>query len=248
MERFNFLGFPIDQMTMAEALAWIKDSVHLGQSRIIMVSNANKLWLASRDPALAKLIKESDLVVPEYAIVWGARLLGFSLAQIGGLTLVQAFLPFAECHQLRPYFLGSKPEVVEQLVQQLAQTYPKLPIAGHHHGYLQEKKVTESVVADLREKHPDILFVAMGSPQQEHFIQEARRSLKIPVMMGVGGSFDVLAGLKKDAPSWVRGSGLEWLYRIWQTPGNRNYYKRYLITNTWFVYQVIRQVVGRSTV
>lgn len=232
---------------MAEALAWIKDSVHSCQSRMIIVSNANKLWSASRDPALAKMLKEADLVVPEYAIVWGARQLGLSLAHIGGITLLQAFLPFAECHRLRPYFLGAKPEVVEQLVQQLAQTYPKLPIAGHHHGYLQEKQVKENVFDDLRAKHPDILFVAMGSPQQEYFIQEGRERLKIPVMMGVGGSFDVLAGLKQDAPSWVRGNGLEWLYRIWQSPGNRNYYKRYLITNTWFIYRVMRQVYVRST-
>lgn len=246
MERLTFLGFPVDNMTIAEALAWIMDSVRLGQPRIILVSNANKLWLASKDQNLTSMLKEGDLIVPEYAITWGARRLGFSINHVGGITLLQAFLPVAERHRIKLYFLGATAAVVGRLVQQLTKTYPRLLIAGHHHGYIQQKDIREMVVSDLKDKRPDVLFVAMGSPQQERFIREVQNIVSIPVMMGVGGSFDVLSGLKQDAPPWARGKGLEWVYRILQDPGNRKYYKRYLVTNVWFVFQIMRQIFGYS--
>lgn len=93
-------------------------------------------------------------------------------------------------------------------------------------------------------KKPDMLFVAMGSPKQEYWIEDHAKELGVPVAMGVGGSFDVLAGLKKDTPAWARGNGLEWLYRLMLEP--KAYWKRYLICNPWFIWKVISTYFNKS--
>jgi N-acetylglucosaminyldiphosphoundecaprenol N-acetyl-beta-D-mannosaminyltransferase len=242
MQRSFFLGYPVDNLTMPEALSWIANAVESGKSRTIAVINANKLWLAHRDARLADFLKHADLVIPEYAVVWGARRLGRSLSHLGGISLLQAFLPFAEKHGLRPYFLGARPHVLDLMTAKLKEVYPRLPLAGGHHGYFDDAS-KKLIIEDLEKKKPDILFVALGSPKQELFISELQKVMGIPVMVGVGGSFDVLAGLKKDAPSWARGRGWEWIYRICQDPLNTNYYKRYLITNFWFLFQVFKEKV-----
>ena len=112
-------------------------------------------------------------------------------------------------------------------------------IAGMHHGYLTTSELNDSVCQTIRSSKADILYVAMGSPRQEYWIAEHLAGLNVPVGMGVGGSFDVIAGLKKDTPNWARGHGWEWLYRLFQEP--RAYWRRYLITNSWFIWQITKQ-------
>jgi len=102
-------------------------------------------------------------------------------------------------------------------------------------------------MADLTQCAPDVLFIAMGSPKQEYLINKLKRRFSIPVLMGVGGSFDVIAGKKQDAPPWARSTGLEWLYRISQDPFNKAYWQRYLVTNSWFIWQVCKhKLFGQS--
>jgi N-acetylglucosaminyldiphosphoundecaprenol N-acetyl-beta-D-mannosaminyltransferase len=152
-------------------------------------------------------------------------------------------LEAAEHHRLSVYLLGSSGDVVEELAVRLGRERPALPVAGWHHGYLDDEG-WEGVVAEIGEARPDLLFVAMGSPLQEQRIAElACRLPTLRVAMGVGGSFDVLSGRKKDAPAWARGRGLEWLYRLAQDP--RRLWRRYLVTNGWFVAAVLRQWLAR---
>jgi N-acetylglucosaminyldiphosphoundecaprenol N-acetyl-beta-D-mannosaminyltransferase len=238
MKRESILGYPVDALTMEEALSWIKEQVKGEDSKIIAVTNANKMWLAHKDERIASFIKKADLIIPEYAIVWAGKRLGVLLTHIGGITLLRAFLPFAEKESIRAYFLGAKIQVNESLIQNLRNNYPLLSIAGYHHGYLSDDQMVKKVLVDIREKKPDILFIAMGSPKQEMLICEIKKMNIVPIVMGVGGSFDVLSGDKKDAPSWARSKGLEWLYRIFQDPIKWNYWKRYIITNTYFIYLV----------
>ena len=147
-------------------------------------------------------------------------------------------MPFAEQRCLRPFLLGAAPNVVTQLVDQLRTKYPGLHIAGFHHGYLTTPALEKHVVEQIRESGADALFVAMGSPAQELWIDRHKNEMGVPVSIGIGGSFDVLSGQKPDTPAWARGHGLEWLYRLAQNP--RAYAKRYLVTNAWFVSAVLR--------
>jgi N-acetylglucosaminyldiphosphoundecaprenol N-acetyl-beta-D-mannosaminyltransferase len=241
--RVQFLGAPVDAVTLPDILDWIAAAARARQPRWIAVVNANKYYLMARDPALHALVCGADLVLPEWAVVWGARQLGLpALTHSGGLLVTRAFLPFAEQTGLRPFFLGARPEVVRRLLERLRQQYPRLPVAGGHHGYLNSPEIEAGALAAIEAARPDVLFVALGSPRQEQWIDRHRQALRVPVSIGVGGTFDVLAGLKPDAPAWARGRGLEWLTRLAQDP--RAYGRRYLVTNTWFVWRVFRARLG----
>jgi len=244
MVRVSFLGYPVDNSTMEEILYWIKDSVKKRNPRIIAVTNANKLWQAHDNSDLSFFVKTADLIIPEYAVVWGAKKLGIGLHHVGGIMLLKSFLPFAEKNGLRPYFLGAKPEVLQRMIARIRQQYPRLNISGYHHGYLNDADVKEAALRDIKKNNPDVLFIAMGSPKQEYLMSELKGSLNVPVLMGVGGSFDVISGDKDDAPPWARSKGLEWVYRISQDPLDMSYWKRYIITNAWFVWRVAREYMG----
>ena len=238
MKREFILGYPVDALTMEEALSWIKEQIKKKDSKIIAVTNANKMWLAHKDERIASFLNNADLIIPEYAMVWAAKRLGVLLTHIGGITLLKAFLPFAEKESIRAYFLGAKNQVIDKFIKILRMNYPLLSIAGFHHGYFPDDQMEKGVLVDIREKKPDIVFIAMGSPEQEMIMGKIKKMNIVPIMMGVGGSFDVLSGDKNDAPSWARSKGLEWLYRIFQDPLEWNYWKRYIITNTYLIYLV----------
>jgi N-acetylglucosaminyldiphosphoundecaprenol N-acetyl-beta-D-mannosaminyltransferase len=236
--RIKFLGFPVDSLTMEEAgerlLTFIRDG---GQHQITAI-NANKLWQAQHNPKLAEILTTSALVIPEYAVVWGARVLGTPLAgHIGGIMLLKHFLPLCAQHGIRIYFLGGKAPVTNLMIRRLRSQYPNLNIAGYHHGYF-DVAAEQEIVKEIKALRPQVLVVALGSPKQEMWIHTHGHELGCPVMMGVGGSFDVLAGIKRDTPAWMR-RGLEWLFRLIQDP--RNLWRRYLVTNPWFVYRVLRE-------
>jgi N-acetylglucosaminyldiphosphoundecaprenol N-acetyl-beta-D-mannosaminyltransferase len=232
---------------MEETLDTIEEFICQGKPRQIVPVNAAKLWRMERDPRLKRIVETAALIIPEKAIVMASRVLGSPLkAHVGGITLLKRLLPVAASHGYRVYFLGARPEVVGGMVETLRRAYPALRICGWRDGYFGRDQ-SAAVAERIREARPDLLFVALGTPTQEYWIAEHLAELGVPVCMGVGGSFDVLAGLKKDAPDWVRALALEWLYRLAQDP--RNLWKRYLITIPWFCTRVFswraRQLLAR---
>lgn len=237
--RYDFLNSYVDSLTRDEALAWMASCIQSRRPHNITAINANKLWQMSKNERLAAFVKSSDLIIPEWAVVWGAEKLGVPLkAHIRGVMLLKSALPWAEERGYRPFFLGAKPDVIEQMVVGLKRNYPNLEVAGNHHGYFSIPAEHAKVRKLIQQSQADMLFVALGTPKQEFWIEENLTVINVPVAMGVGGSFDVIAGLKQDAPDWARGNGLEWIYRLVQDP--KAYWKRYLVTNTWFVWQVIK--------
>ncbi len=236
--RVEFLGYLVDSLTMAEAVDWVRDAVRETRFRHVAVLNANKLWLADQNQRLRDIMRHADLVIPEYAVVWGCKILGTPLkAHIGGIMLLKALLPVLASEHISVYFLGAQDNIVKAMVARLREQYAGLQIAGARSGYFSEDQIPE-IVQSINDSGARLLFVALGSPRQEMWIEQQRPSLQVRVAIGVGGSFDVLSGAKKDAPPWVRHGG-EWLYRLMQDP--RNLWKRYLTTNPWFVWQVLRE-------
>lgn len=243
VSRVVIAGVPADAVSMAEAVERIDAAATGDRPYRVLVTNANKAWLAARDPGLWEVLDAAELAVPEWAMAWAARRLGLvGVHHVGGITLMERVLDAAEANGRSVYLLGAAHDVVEALAQRLARERPLLRLVGWHHGHLDHEG-WEDVVAEIGAVRPQLLFVAMGSPLQEFRITElARRLPTLRVAMGVGGSFDVLSGRKQDAPSWARGRGLEWLYRLAQDP--RRLWRRYLVTNTWFVASVLRQRLG----
>lgn len=238
-DRVTILGCPVDRVSTADALKWIENAIRERTPRLIAVLNANKLYLMSRNKDLSRIVAGAGLIIAEWAVVWGARMLKLPpVPHSGGILVMKDFIPLAAERGYRPYFLGATNDVVSALAAKLRNDHPSLTIAGFHDGYLSSPEIEREVISDIQRTKPDVLFVAMGSPKQELWIASHAAELGVPVSIGVGGSFDVLAGLKKDTPDWARGHGLEWLYRLVKSP--RSYWRRYLTTNTWFVSRVLR--------
>jgi len=234
----RLLGYPVDSLDIDEAVCRVGAFIKTGGFHHVAAINANKLWLAERCPDLRKILWNAELVIPEYAVVWACRTLRKPLkGHVGGVMLLKALMPYLEKERIPVFFLGAKAAVLEQMKSQLNETYPRFVIAGMLPGYFEAHQ-EPAIVQQINDSGAEILFVAMGTPRQELWIERHRQNLGVKVVMGVGGSFDVLAGVKKDAPQWVRHGG-EWLYRLAQDP--RNLWKRYLTTNPWFVYRVLRE-------
>jgi len=238
-ERVTFLGSSVDSLTADQAVEAVDRYVGSGGVHVITVTNANKLWLLRHDDRLRAAYERSDLIVPEWAVVWGAARLGTRLrGMVAGISLLRRLLDEAPARGWSVFFLGAKPDVVRDLVERVRVRLPGLRIAGWRDGYFPQ--ADDAAVADtIRQAAPDVLFVAMGSPRQEQWIARFAATARAKVSLGVGGSFDVLAGRKPDTPSWLRGTGFEWLFRLLLNP--RGLWKRYLVTNTWFVWSVMRE-------
>ena len=172
------------------------------------------------------------------SVVWALHLLtGTRIQRVAGIDFMEALVARAAAEGRRVYFLGAKPEVLGKAVDVLEQRHPTLQVAGSHHGYFSREEEPD-LVNEIRRSRPDIVFVGMGTPAKELWIDRHFQELDA-VCMGVGGSFDVVAGVVKRAPRWVQRAGLEWLYRLLQEP--RRLWRRYLITTTIFIGRVAKE-------
>jgi N-acetylglucosaminyldiphosphoundecaprenol N-acetyl-beta-D-mannosaminyltransferase len=142
----------------------------------------------------------------------------------------------------RIFFFGAKEEVLERVLEQVRAEYPGVKIAGFQHGYF--KPGEELAIAQrIGKSQADILFIAFGSPKKELWVKQYFHVMAVPVIHGVGGSFDVLAGIVPRAPLWMQKSGLEWFFRLFQEP--RRMWRRYLFSNCWFVLLLGREWLRR---
>jgi N-acetylglucosaminyldiphosphoundecaprenol N-acetyl-beta-D-mannosaminyltransferase len=168
-------------------------------------------------------------------IVWASRLLGRALKErVTGIDLFGALIDRCGERGFRPYLLGARQEVVDKVAALLQ---PKVKLAGWRNGYWDDDA---AVVAQIRQAKPDLLFVAMSSPKKELFLKRWKDQLQVPFVMGVGGTFDVVAGLVSRAPKWMQAGGLEWLYRLGQEP--RRMWRRYLVEDMPFFWLLIKEV------
>jgi N-acetylglucosaminyldiphosphoundecaprenol N-acetyl-beta-D-mannosaminyltransferase len=136
------------------------------------------------------------------------------------------------------FFFGAKEQVVKGVVQKYIDSYGSNIIACYRNGYFA-KEDEPGIAKQIADSGADILFVAITSPKKEIFLNTYKTVIKVPFIMGVGGSFDVVAGLVKRAPLWMQKAGLEWFFRVIQEPGRM--WKRYLTTNSAFIYLVLKE-------
>jgi len=177
------------------------------------------------------------------SVVWALRASGEPVPErVAGVDLMARLLAVAAKHRLRVYFLGARREVVTALVQTSRVCYPGIEIAGFRDGYFGPDNHS-GIVEEIRASRAHILFVGMPSPFKETWCERHRQRLEVPVIMGVGGSFDVLAGFIRRAPRWVQSVGLEWFWRLLMEP--RKLWKRYLTTNIEFIGLASREIVAR---
>jgi len=179
------------------------------------------------------------------SVVWALKALGRPVPErVAGVDLMAELLTAGSRERLRVYLLGARQEVLDALVAECGRSYPGLTMAGARNGYFTADDHL-SIVEDIRASAPDLLFVGMPSPFKDVFCERYRDRLDVPVIVGVGGSFDVLAGHTRRAPRAAQKLGLEWAWRLVMEP--RRLWKRYLTTNTEFIWLVMREAWrGRS--
>lgn len=237
-KRTQILGAPIDDWAMEEVVQWCENAIQQRKQQVIVTLNAHSHWCAFHDTRMMQAIKNADIVVPEYGMYWAAKQSGKPLNHfILGIELMRELLQMASQKGFKIFLLGSRQVVLEALFKELKEKYPNLKMNGHHGYFVKEEEAP--ILLEISAQKPDMLFVAMGTPRQEIWIAQHRADLKVPIVIGVGGSFDVIARMKKDTPSWARGHGFEWLYRTIQQPGA--YLRRYVTVNSWLVFQVLKE-------
>ena len=236
-EKLAVAGTPISPVGLTETLDFARDAIASRRPLSIAVTNANKCWIAQRDPGLLDFMHRAELVVSETSTVWASRRLGLEgVGHVWGVDLMARLLSEVSSLGGSVFLLGARPEVLSRLVERCAEEWPGVRIVGARDGYYPPDEEAE-VVELVTEARPDLLLVAMGSPRQERFMARLPQESGPVVRLGVGGSFDVHSGLVPDAPAWVRGSGFEWLYRALRSP---RLFRRYAVVNPWFVTRVMR--------
>lgn len=243
--RETFLDCPIDLFTADETINIAEKAMRHRTPILHAVVNVAKLINMRRDPLLHEDVCSSDVInVDGMGIVWGARLLGLRVPErVAGIDLMEALLRLCSDKGFRPYLLGARQDVLLEAINNLMRRYPSLEIAGYRNGYFTPAEEAD-VVCSIRNANPDCLFVGISSPMKERFNRKHARQIGVPFVMGVGGSFDVLAGRVQRAPDWVQRSGLEWAYRVAQEP--RRMWWRYLRTNTIFLSLVGCELAKRA--
>jgi N-acetylglucosaminyldiphosphoundecaprenol N-acetyl-beta-D-mannosaminyltransferase len=228
-----FLGCPIDILTMAETIELAREAMRSRHRLQHVALNVAKVVNMRRDPVLAADIAGSDLVgIDGMGIVWAARLLGLPVKErVSGIDLLTQLLALCAEQGFKPFFLGATRETVHKSATEVLKRHPTICFAGLRDGYFRPEEELE-VVSQIRDSEADCLFIGMPTPRKERFLASHRDNLNVPFIMGVGGSFDILAGQVRRAPARMQALGLEWLYRVYQEP--RRMWWRYAKTNTLF--------------
>jgi len=226
--KIRLFDLDIDDLTALSLLDRIAESVRSRDRCWIVTLNVHSLCLADRNPDFRTVLRQADITTADgVPIVWISRLIGRPLA--GRVTGSDLLLPLAEraaAESWRLFFCGGEPGVAERVTEFLRARSPGLKVAGCASPFfadanaLVDRSANATLLAAIRRAAPDVLLVAFGQPKQERWIHAHLSSgeLGVPVAIGVGGSFDFLAGRQHRAPRWMRRGGLEWVYRMLTQP------------------------------
>lgn len=226
---------------MQETLALVQEKIKAGEQLHHVVVNAGKVVSMQKDSELRQSVNHSDIINADgQAVVWASRFLGKPLKErVAGIDLMANLVEMAHKNNYKIFLFGAKEDVVKTVVEKYSEIYSPNIIAGYRNGYFSPSEEKE-IAQQIADSGTQMLFVAISSPIKENFLFNYRDILKnVNLIMGVGGSFDVVAGKTKRAPTWMQKAGLEWFYRFAQEP--RRMWKRYLVGNSKFIYLVLRE-------
>ncbi len=237
-----FFGSYIDALTMPETIEAVESIIADRVPTQHVVVNVAKLVIMQQDEMVRDIVNACTLInVDGQGIVWGANMLGIHIPErVTGIDLFLNLIELADKKHYRVFFLGAHEEVVQRVIEIFSEKYPGMQVAGYNNGYYH-KENEEQVVDKIRQSEADMLFVAMGSPQKEYFLNKYTEAMQVPFVMGVGGSFDVVAGVTRRAPAWMQRWGLEWFYRIVNEP--RRMTPRYVRTNAAFFVMMMKALL-----
>ena len=215
----KILGIRVDDVDMVQALCFVERLVSERRFGQIITLNAEILYLAQKNAALKSVIENAAMVTPDGSgILWASRTLGQPLKErVTGIDLMQEICRQARYNGWKIFLLGGAPGVAETAATNMKQALEGIRIVGTQHGYFQPQEGA-AVVDAINAAKPDILFAGMGAPKQEFWLASHQAELNVPVLVGVGGSFDVVAGNVRRAPAFFQRIGMEWFWRLCLEP------------------------------
>ena len=217
--RIEILSIPIWNVTMDETRDFVFQCIAEGKPGFIATANAEMVMKAQTDVELARILQQADMVIPDGAgVLWAAEQQGKKFKErVTGFDLAYRLLQEAAEKQTSVYLFGGAEGVASQAVENCEVKFGKLNIAGIHSGFFTSAE-EQDIIADIRRSQTKILLVALGVPKQEKWIYEHLHEPGQCMCIGVGGTFDVLAGKAGRAPGWMQRNRLEWLYRLFKEP------------------------------
>lgn len=215
----EILGVTVDAVTMAEAVERIHGFIDERKVAMVATANAEMIMRATVDKELMDILNGADMVVPDGAgTVWAAHYLGCEMPErVAGYDLSQELMQAAPARGDRLYFFGSAPGVADKAREKALELYPGIKVVGTRNGYFSAEDEPE-IIEEIKAARPDILLAALGVPKQEKWLHHHMQELKVPFVMGVGGTLDVMAGVMERAPRWMQEAKLEWLFRGLKQP------------------------------
>jgi len=217
-EYVEILGLKFNNLTYKEFLKELYRQIQYKNKKLVVTANPEIVMYARKDNQYFNLLQNADYIAPDgIGIVSAANFLNTPLKQrVPGFELTLGLLEIANRLKKRVYFIGGKEWIVENTVEKVSNQWPDIEIAGYHHGYFDHND--PAYIDMVKETNPDIVLVALGFPNQEKWGTSYLNETSHGIVMGVGGSFDVLSGNIKRAPNLVQKLNIEWLYRVVQNP------------------------------
>ncbi len=245
-DRMNVLGVGVSAIDMNQGLDRIDGWIRARERHYVCVCPVHSIMECRRSPEVRAIFNGAGMVTPDgMPLVWIARLKGFQhVERVYGPDLMEAEMERSQVARHRHFFYGGGPGVVERLADAMRRRFPSVDIAGvHAPPFASLDQLCTPQTADLiNTAKPDIVWVGMSSPKQDRWMARMRPAVDAPVLIAVGAAFDFLSGTVRQAPRWMRRSGLEWAYRLGTDP--RRLWKRYLVDNPWFVWEMALQMTG----
>ncbi len=219
-QRVGLLGIGTDPVTMEQAIQLIQYFIEEGQPHHIVTCDASMVVMAQADSVLGDIVRRAALVTPDsIGILWACKKLATAMPErVSGVDIVQRLVALsAQSNGPRLFFLGAAPGIADAAAERMRVIYPGAQIVGSAHGYFSESDEPE-VIKAIQAAKPDVLCVALGIPKQEKWIDKHANKLGVPVLIGVGGTFDVLSGRVKRAPKLFQTLNIEWVWRLASNP------------------------------
>jgi len=245
MRRISLFDCPIDAISISETIAEIESCINRQLHIQHVVVNVAKIVAMQDNKNLKQIVSNCHIINADgMPLYWASKLLGEPLpCRVAGVDLFFELVKLCAEKGYRPYFFGARQWVLEKMIQKFKEEYPDLDIAGFRNGYFAKAEEIK-IAKEVRKSKADMLFVGFSSPMKENFLNRWISTMLVPFSMGVGGSFDIVAGKTKRAPVWMQKFGLEWAYRVYQEP--RRMWKRYARTNPVFIWMVLRELVRKD--
>ena len=245
----SIIGVPVAQVTYQEMLNWIGQQVRRplpAETRVVVLANVHVLTEAYLDPGYMRVLWDADLVAPDgMPLRWAGQLLGSPLPdRCYGPELFQRALDAGQAHGWRHYLYGATDDTLELMRQTIQRRWPEARVVGAASppfGPLDDQAELANI-SRINSAGADLVWVGMGCPKQERWMNRYRKHLEAHVALGVGAGFDFLAGTKAQAPEWMQQHGLEWIHRLGSEPGRL--WKRYLVRNPLFMLLLSRQLLS----